>query len=149
MEMVQAAVDRAIQQLSGTPGPQGNASPADFQTQGYAMPARTREDVVQANPSIVQQPSDIPQPNNQQLVAQGLQQDDHDVFALLSRAADPAMQQLGQGLPNQPAPQPMQQTPVSQSGLVMPQGSAPQPIQEAQDAGAESGHGGDSVPWLL
>jgi len=148
MEGVQAFVDRAIQQLGASAGPSQNSQPGDLQ-QGYAMPARTREDVVQQNPQILQQPSDIQAPNNQQLVQQGMQQDNNDMFAVLSRAADPAAQELGHGIPNQQAPQPMQATPTSQSGLVMPQGPAPQPLQETPDEGADSGHGTDPVSWLL
>lgn len=143
MEGVQSFVDRAIQQLSGSAGPAQNSMPGDLQAGGYAMPARTREDVVTQSPGLLQGPSDIPAPNNHQLVQQGLQQDNNDMFALLSSAADPAVQQLGQGVPNQQMPQPMQEAPVSQSGLVMPQGAAPQPVQEQQT------ETGDDVGWLL
>ena len=149
MEMVQGAVDRGIQQLGASAGPTGNGSAADFQTQGYAMPARTREDVVQQNPNLLHQPSDIAAPQNQQLVAQGMQQENNDMFAVLSRASDPAMQQLGQGIPGQPQPQPMQEAPVTQSGLVLPPGAAPQPVQEVQHEGTPTRHGDDPVSWLL
>jgi hypothetical protein len=148
MEGVQSFVDRAIQQLGASQGPAQNSQPGDLQ-HGYAMPARTREDVVQQDPGILQAPSNIPAPNNHQLVQQGMQTEDNDMFALLSRAVDPATQQLGHGIPDQQAPQPMQATPTSQSGLVMPQGQAPQPIQEVQDEGASPGHGTDPVSWLL
>ncbi len=143
MEGVQSFVDRAVQQLGGSPGPSQNSTPADLQQGGYAMPARTREDVVQASPGIVNAPSDIAAPSNQQLVQQGLQTEDNDMFALLSKAADPATQQLGQGVPNQPMPQQMQESPVSSSGLILPSGAAPQPVQEQQT------ETGDEVGWLL
>ena len=143
MEGVQAFVDRAVQQLGASPGPTQNSSPADLQQGGYAMPARTREDVVQANPGIANSPADIAAPSNQQLVQQGLQTENNDMFALLSKAADPATQQLGQGVPNQPMPQSMQQSPVSSSGLILPPGVAPQPVQ------AQQTETGDEVGWLL
>ena len=141
MEMVQSSVDRALQTLSGSVGPTGNGSPGDIQTQGYAMPARTGAEVQQANPNIMQQPANIPLPTQQQ-VAQGLQEQDNDMFSVLSRSADPAMQQLGQGIPNQPMPQPMQQAPVTQSGLVMPPGMAPQEEVQVEE-------NKDDVGWLL
>ena len=149
MEGVQSFVDRAVQQLGASPGPAQNATPQDLQQGGYAMPARTREDVVQSNPGIVNSPADIAAPSNQQLVQQGLQEESNDMFALLSQAADPATQQLGQGVPNQPMPQPMQQSPVSSSGLILPPGAAPQPVQEAQHEGAGPGLDADQVSWLL
>lgn len=142
-----AAVDRGIQQLGSSAGPTQNAMPGDLQQGGYAMPARTREDVVQANPEIAYSPADIAAPNNQQLVQQGLQTESNDMFALLSRAADPAVQQLGQGIPDQPMPQPMRQAPVSQSGLVLPLGPAPQSMQEVR--GEKETESDGSLDWLL
>ncbi len=123
MEMVQSAVDRGIKQLSGTAGPTENASGSLSAPKGYAMPARTREEVIQENPSIVQNPADISAPVNQQLVQQGMQQENNDVFAMLSNASDPATRQLGHGIPGQAQPQPMQEAQASPSGLVMPNGS--------------------------
>ena len=149
MEMVMSSVDRAIQQLGGTPGPTQNSSPGDIQTQGYAMAARTRQDVAQQSPHLLTQPADIPAPNNQQLVQQGLQEESNDMFALLSRSADPAVQQLGQGVPNQPMPQPPQEVQATPSGLILPAGPPPQPIQEVQNERTSPGHSGDSVSWLL
>lgn len=149
MEGVQAFVDRAVQQLGASPGPAQNATPQDLQQGGYAMPARTREDVVQASPGIVDSPADIAAPSNQQLVQQGLQEGNNDMFALLSKAADPATQQLGQSIPNQPMPQPMQQSPVSSSGLILPPGAAPQPMQETSHEGTGPGLDTDQVSWLL
>lgn len=140
MEAVQAAIDRGVRQLASTQAPTANAMPGDLQ-QGYAMPARTAEDVIQQNPNIVQAPADIAAPNNRQLVAQGLQQDNNDMFATLARAADPAQQQLGQSLPNQPMPQSPPAVQASQSGLVLPQG--------VQDEGTGSGHSDNSMSWLL
>lgn len=149
MEAVQSAVDRGIKQLSGTQAPAANAMPGDIQQQGYAMPARTREDVVQQNPQILQQPSNIPAPNNQQLVQQGLQEQNNDMFAVLSRAADPAHQRLGQAPPPQAMPQPPHAVQSSPSGLILPAGAAPQPVQGVQHEGTDPGHDGDSVSWLL
>jgi hypothetical protein len=144
MEAVMAAVHRGIEQLGGSNGPSANAMPGDLYTQGYVMPARTREDVMQQNPNILHQPSDIPAPTNAQLVAQGLQEESNDMFALLSRAADPAVQQLGQGVPHQPMPAPMREGMMTKSGLVLPN----QP-QEVPDERASPGYDNDSMPWLL
>jgi hypothetical protein len=144
MEAVMGAVQRGIDQLAASAGPQANAMPGDIQMGGYAMPARTREDVIQQSPQILTQPADIPAPTNQQLVAQGMQEENNDMFALLSRAADPAVQQLGQGVPNQPMPQPMQQGLVSQTGLVLPN----QP-QEVPHERTSPGHDADAMSWLL
>lgn len=141
MEAVQGAVQLGIEQLSGSMGPAANSQPGDIQAQGYNMPARTREDVVQQNPQILQQPSDVPLPRNDQLVQQGLQEGNNDMFALLSRAQDPAQQQLGQSLPNQPQPQPMREVQQTKSGLVMPDGPAPQETSRTQDD--------ESLGWLL
>lgn len=123
MEMVQASVDRGIKQLSGTAGPTENAIGSLDAPQGYAMPARTREEVIKEDPNIVRGQADIAAPANQQIVTQGMQQDNNDMFALLSAAADPATQHLGHGLPGQAQVQPMQETPSSPSGLVLPNGS--------------------------
>ncbi len=139
-----AAVQRGIEQLGGGPGPVANSMPGDINAQGYAMPARTREDVVQQSPNIIHQPSDIAAPTSRQLVAQGLQEENNDMFALLSRAADPAVAQLGHGVPNQPMPQPMQQGAMTQSGLVLPN----QP-QEVPHERAIPGHDDAPMSWLL
>lgn len=144
MEAVMGAVQRGIDQLGASAGPQANAMPGDIQMGGYAMPARTREDVIQHSPQILQQASDIAAPTNRQLVAQGMQEENNDMFALLSRAADPAVAQLGQGVPNQPMPQPMQQGLVSQTGLVLPN----QP-QEVPHERTSPGHHDDAMSWLL
>ncbi len=149
MEAVQSAVDRGVKQLSGTQAPVANAQPGDIAQQGYAMPARTREDVVQQNPQLLQQPSNIPAPNNQQLVQQGLQVEDNDMFAVLSRAADPAQQRLGQPPPPQAMPQPMREVHQTSGGLILPAGMAPQLVQGVQHEGTDPGHDGDSVSWLL
>lgn len=138
------AVQRGIEQLGASAGPQANSMPGDIQVGGYALPARTREDVIQQSPNILQQPSDIAAPTNRQLVAQGLQEENNDMFALLSRAADPAVAQLGQGVPNQPMPQPMQQGLVSQTGLVLPN----QP-QEVPSERTSPGHDDAPMSWLL
>lgn len=150
MEAVQSAVDRGVKQLSGTQAPVANAQPGDIAQQGYVMPARTAEDVMQQNPQILQQPSNIPAPTNRQLVTQGLQEQNNDMFALLSRAADPAAQQgLGQPPPPQAMPQPHHAVQATQTGLILPPGAAPQPIQGVPHEGAEPGHDADSMSWLL
>lgn len=144
MEMVQVAVDRGIQQLGASAGPTANGAPGD----SYVMPARTREDVIQQSPGIIAAPADIAAPNNAQLVQQGMQlrPEESDMFAVLSRAADPAVQQLGHGVPNQAPMQPMREAPVSQSGLVLPPGMPP---QEVQDEGTGAGHDDGPLRWLL
>lgn len=140
MEAVQAAVDRGIKQLSGSAGPQQNSMPGDIQQQGYAMPARTGEEVIQAVPNIMQQRADIPLPNQQQVQAQ-LPVESNDMFAQLARAADPAAQQLGQAPPPQAYPQPMQAPQQTAGGLILPPG--------VPNEGTEPGHDADSMSWLL
>lgn len=126
MEMVQSAVDRAIKQLSGSAGPTQNAAGSLQAPQGYALPARTREDVIQSTPNIEQMPSDNPVPTNQRLVHEAVQAadaGDMDMFAQLAGVVDPATRQLGQGVPGQPMPQRMHEAPVSATGLIMPNGT--------------------------
>lgn len=147
MEAVQGAVQRGVEQLAGSPGPMQNSMPGDLQMQGYVMPARTREDVVQQNPQLLQQPSDIPAPNNRQLVQQGLQEGSNDMFAVLSKAQDPAQQQLGQAPPPQAMPQPMREVQQTQSGLILPEGGPPRTQQEVSEA--QQTQGDEDLGWLL
>jgi hypothetical protein len=143
MEAVQGAVDIGVKQLSGQ-APTANAAPQD----PYNFPARTGQEVVQANPQMMDRPADNPVPSPQQ-VQQGMSAD-NDMFAQLARVADPAG---GRGLGQAPPPQamPQQQQPMQQtkSGLILPAGMAPQPVQGVQDEGADPGHNSDSVSWLL
>ena len=144
MEMVQSAVDRGIKQLSGSPGPSENAAGSLAAPQGYALPARTREDVVQTTPNIQDVPSDNPVPTNQRMVQEAVQASNDgnmDVFAQLAGVADPATRQLGHGVPGQAQVQPMQDSAVSPSGLVMPNG-APAVSQPAPAPAKDSG-------WLM
>lgn len=128
------AVHRGIEQLSGSAGPMQNAANGAIKQQGYAMPARTREDVIQGTPNIADVPSDNPVPQNQRVIQQAVQQQDNDMFAQLAGVADPATRQLGHGIPGEARPQPMQQAPMTANGLVLPPGagvpSAPAPVQE-------------------
>ena len=135
MEMVQAAVDGAIKQLSGSAGPTQNAAGSLKAPEAYAMPARTREDVIQGTPNIEQVASDNPAPTNHRMVQEAVQAadaGDMDMFAQLAGVADPSTRQLGHGIPGQPAPQPMREAPVSASGLIMPNG-APAVVQPAPE----------------
>jgi hypothetical protein len=140
MEMVQAAVDRGIKQLSGSAGPSENAAGSLKAPDSYVMPARTKEDVIQTTPNIQDVPSDNPVPTDQRMVQEAVQAADAgnmDMFAQLARVADPATRQLGHGVPGQQPVQPMQDAPVSSSGLVMPNGSpvAPAPAPAPADDG--------------
>jgi len=148
MEGVQAFVDRGIKQLGGSNGPQQNAMPGDQNVQGYALPARSPQEVMQADPRIMDRPADIPIPQ-QQAVQQQLHTPDNDMFAQLSRAADPAQQQLGQAPPQQAYPQQQQPVQQTQGGLILPAGHPPQPVPGVNNEGANPGHDSDSVSWLL
>lgn len=141
MEAVQGAVDIGVKQLSGV-APVANAAPQD----PYNFPARTGQEVIQANPQMMDRPADNPVPTQQQ-VQQGMSAD-NDMFAQLARVADPG-RPLGQAPPSQPMPR--QQQPVQQttSGLILPAGMTPQPVQGVQNERADPGHNSDSVSWLL
>ncbi len=137
MEMVMVAVDRGIKQLGGSAGPTENATGSLSAPATYALPARTREDVERDSPGVISSPSDSPVPGSQHLVQQGLQTDHNDLFAVLSKAADPATRQLGHGLPGQAVPQPMQEIQESPGGLLMPNGvpAIDQSTSESADSG--------------
>jgi hypothetical protein len=131
MEAVMVAVHRGIEQLSGSAGPTQNAANGAIKQQGYAMPAHTREDVLQATPNIAQVPSDNPAPQNQHVVQQAVREQNNDMFAMLAGVADPTTRQLGHGIPGEARPQPMQQAPMTANGLVLPPGTGAQPVAPA------------------
>lgn len=114
VEAVMAAVDRGVQQLGGSAGPQQNAMPGDLQTRGYVMPARSSQEVLQADPSIANRPSDIRAPTTQTQIDEGLKALDSGDFSRYQQVAKPA-----------------------------------DPSIEGHDEGTSSGHGDNSVSWLL
>lgn len=143
MHAVQGAVDLGVKQLSGQAAT-GNAAPDD----PYNFPARTGQEVVQANPQMMDRPADNPVPP-QHLVQQGKNMN-NDMFAQLARVADPSGGQgLGQPPPPQAYPQQQQPQQVTKSGLILPAGDGPQPVQGVNNERASPGHGDDSVSWLL
>lgn len=123
MEAVMICVHRGVNQLGSSQGPSANAQPVDLQSQGYAMPARTKEDVIRENPGIETSPADIPSEGNSQRIQQGLQTESNDMFARLSGAVDPAAQQLGRPAQNEAMPQKPKQITANSSGLILPSDS--------------------------
>ena len=137
-----SAVDRGIKQLSGTSGPTENSVGSLKAPGQYAMPARTREDVIQTTPNIQDVPSDnlTAAPD---VVERAMAADSNDMFALLAGVSDPAGRQLGHGIPGQAQPMPMREAPVSPGGLIMPNGAPPHRAAPAPaPAPADSG-------WLM
>lgn len=146
MEMIQAATDRGIKQLSGSHGPMENAQP--FQESGpsnpYRFGPRSPEEVQQDAAAHQAHQPRVPTQMQQQAqqAVEAYDRDEMDLFAQLAQVADPA-QQLGRPIPGQPMPQ-QQHEQRTKGGLILPPGQ-PEPSHESADAG----HSDDSLSWLF
>lgn len=86
------------------------------------MPARTTEQIKEENPELITAPANIAAPSDQELARVGPQKMGNDVFAALSRVQDPADQNLGKPIPDQPMPTNLPPARKTANGLILPSG---------------------------